>query len=190
MRAFLVITLERLPELSDDLSQIDLMTKLSCPFQRAFICIRLNGWHVVPNHKQKQKTLMKIKMIACSALTAALLVGCCTEKGEAEHHHHKDAWQAKLMAKAKISKETAEQTARAKVPNGTIREGEIEKEHGKLIWSFDMTTPDTKDITEINVDAMTGEVVSMQQESPESEAKEAAGEPSKPKKAEEDEDKD
>ena len=128
-----------------------------------------------------------MKMIIGSALAVMLLVGCCTEKAE---HDHAAARQARLMAKAKISKETATQTAQAKVPNGTIKEGEIEKEHGKLIWSFDMTTPDTKDITEVNVDAMTGEVVSVQQESPESEAKEAAGDAQKSQKAEEDEDKD
>jgi uncharacterized membrane protein YkoI len=121
---------------------------------------------------------MKIKMIVCSALAAALLAGCCTEKSDAQHQN-KEAKQAKLMAEAKISKETAEQTALAKVPNGTIKEAEIEKEHGKLIWSFDVTTPDTKEITEVNVDAATGDVVSVEKESAESEAKEAAGEKDK-----------
>ncbi len=109
---------------------------------------------------------MKIKMIIYSAVAAALLAGCCTEKNEAKHHN-KAAWQAKLAAKAKISKEVAEQTALAKVPNGTIKEAEIEKEHGKLIWSFDVTTPDTKNITEVNVDAITGDVVSVEKESAE-----------------------
>ncbi len=42
-----------------------------------------------------------------------------------------------------------------------------------MIWSFDITTPDAKDITEVNVDAMTGDVVSVEKESAESEAKEA-----------------
>ena len=121
---------------------------------------------------------MKIKMIVCSALAAALLAGCCTEKSDAQHQN-KEAKQAKLMAEAKLSKETAEQTALAKVPNGTIKEAEIEKEHGKLIWSFDVTTPDTKEITEVNVDAATGDVVSVEKESAESEAKEAAGEKDK-----------
>ena len=83
------------------------------------------------------------------------------------------------MAEAKVSKETAEQTALTKVPNGTIKEAEIEKEHGKLIWSFDVATPDAKDITEVNVDAITGNVVSVEKEAAESEAKEAAGEKDK-----------
>ena len=105
---------------------------------------------------------MKIKMIVCSALAAALLAGCCTEKNEAKH---KEAKQAKLMAEAKVSKDIAQQTALAKVPNGTVKESELEKENGKLQWSFDVATPDSKDITEVNVNAVTGEVISVEKES-------------------------
>ena len=112
---------------------------------------------------------MKIKMIVCSALAASLLVGCISEKSE---HHDKQAKQAKLMAKAKVSKDAAQKTALAKVPNGTIKESELEKEHGTLIWSFDVDTPDTKDITEVNVDAITGDVVSTEKETPEDQEKE------------------
>ena len=53
-------------------------------------------------------------------------------------------------------------TALAKAPGGTVKEGELEKEKGKLIWSFDIATPDTRDITEVNVDAITGQVVSVE----------------------------
>jgi uncharacterized membrane protein YkoI len=98
------------------------------------------------------------------------------EKGEAENKEAKEAQQAKLMAEAKVSKADAEKTALAKVPGGTIKESELEKENGKLIWSFDLTTPDTKDITEVAVDAITGDVVSVEKESAESEKKEAAEE--------------
>ena len=121
---------------------------------------------------------MKIKMIVCSALAVSLLAGCICEKSE---HHNKEARQAKLMAKAKVSKADAEKTAMAKVPDGRIKDSELEKEHGKLQWSFDMTTPDSKDITEVNVDAMTGDVISVEKEAPESEAKEATEEKDKDK---------
>jgi len=122
---------------------------------------------------------MKIKWMICSALAAALLTGCACEKGESQNN--REAKQARLAAQAKVSKDDAEKTALAKVPNGTIKEAEIEKEHGKLIWSFDVATPDTKDITEVNVDANTGAVVSVDKESAENEAKEAAGENNKDK---------
>jgi uncharacterized membrane protein YkoI len=146
------------------------MTELSCAVQRVFISIEFN--EPSATSKQQNRTIMKIKMIVCSALAAALLAGCCTEKSEAKH---KEAKQAKLMAEAKIRKEAAQQTAMAKVPNGTIKDGELEKEDGKLQWSFDLATPDTKDITEANVDAMTGDVISVNNESADSEAKKATG---------------
>jgi uncharacterized membrane protein YkoI len=41
-----------------------------------------------------------------------------------------------------------------------------------LIWSFDIATPDSKNTTEVNVDAITGDVVSVEHETPEKEAKE------------------
>ncbi|MGH7951133.1 MAG: PepSY domain-containing protein [Limisphaerales bacterium] len=113
---------------------------------------------------------MKTKMIVCSALAISLLAGCMSEKSE---HHDKQARQSKLMAEAKVSQNAARQTALAKVPGGIVKEGELEKEHGKLIWSFDVATPDSKDITEVHVDAVTGDVVSVGKESAESEAKEA-----------------
>jgi hypothetical protein len=126
---------------------------------------------------------MKIKMLVCFALAASLLAGCCWEKCE---HCGKggEASQAKLMAEAKVSKETAQASALAKVPNGTVKEGELEKEKGKLIWSFDITTPDSKDIMEVEVDAITGAVLGVDKETPEDQAKEAAEAAAKDKKGE------
>ena len=115
---------------------------------------------------------MKTKNFIGTLLIAAAVAGCSTESRES----HKEAKQAKWMAEAKVSKTDAQATATAQVANGTVKEAELEKEHGKLIWSFDIATPDTKDITEVNVDAITGKVVSMDKEKPEDEAKEAAGE--------------
>ena len=82
--------------------------------------------------------------------------------------------QADLMKEAKVSKSQAEKTALGKVPNGVIKSEEIERERGKLIWSFDIATGGTKNITEVQVDAKTGKVVSVQVEKPNDQAKEAA----------------
>jgi uncharacterized membrane protein YkoI len=92
---------------------------------------------------------MKIKIMLCFVLTAGLLAGCTSSKSSAP---------------AKISRGEAEKIALARVPNGTIKEGELEKENGKLQWSFDMVTPDTKVITEVNVDAVTGGIISIGKE--------------------------
>lgn len=123
---------------------------------------------------------MKIKMIVCSALAAGLLAGCAWEKCE-RHEKHGQATQARLMAEAKVSKDDAQKTALAKVPGGAVKEGELEKEHGKLIWSFDITTPDSKDIMEVAVDAVTGAVIAVDKETPEDQAKEAAEDAAKAK---------
>jgi predicted small secreted protein len=82
--------------------------------------------------------------------------------------------EVELLSQAKISKADAEQAALAKAPTGTIKEGELEKEKGKLIWSFDIKTPDSKDTTEVNVDAITGEVVNVEIEKAKDHAKEEA----------------
>ncbi len=89
-----------------------------------------------------------------------LLAGCESEKGERKES------MAKLQAEARVSKADAEKIALAKVPGGTIKEGELEKEKGKLIWSFDIATPGTKDITEVNIDAITGVVIAVDKETP------------------------
>jgi hypothetical protein len=64
--------------------------------------------------------------------------------------------QAALQAKVKVSKETAQQSAQTQVRDGTVKESELEMEKGKLIWSFGFTIPDSKDIKEVNIDAVTG----------------------------------
>ena len=92
-----------------------------------------------------------------------------------------DESEAALKAQAKITKEAAAKTALAKVPDGKIKSSELEKEKGKLIWSFDISMPKSKNITEVQVDAITGKVISVEVETPEQQAKEAADDKAKKK---------
>lgn len=82
--------------------------------------------------------------------------------------------EAQIQAEAKITKAHAEQTALSKVPNGTVKSSELEKEHGKLVWSFDIAVPNSKNITEVQVDAKTGKIAAVAIETPQDQAKEAA----------------
>ncbi|PYK40424.1 MAG: hypothetical protein DME49_00525 [Verrucomicrobia bacterium] len=82
--------------------------------------------------------------------------------------------EAELIAQAKITKSQAEKTALAKVPRGKIQSAEIEKEHHALVWSFDIVRPESKDITEVLVNAKTGKIVSFSTETPAAQAKESA----------------
>ena len=79
-----------------------------------------------------------------------------------------------IASDAKITKKEASKIALAKVPGGKIKEAELEKENGKLIWSFDIKTKGSKDITEVQVDAITGNVVSVEKETAAAEKKEKA----------------
>ena len=82
--------------------------------------------------------------------------------------------QAPALSAAKIERPAAEKIALAKVPQGVIKEGELEQEHGHLVWSFDIAPPKSKDIVEVQVDAIDGTVVSVTTETPADQAKEAA----------------
>jgi uncharacterized membrane protein YkoI len=76
--------------------------------------------------------------------------------------------QAALQKEAKITMSAARATALKSAP-GKVKSEEIERENGKLIYSFDITTK--KGVTEVNVDAITGKVIDKHHESA---AKEAA----------------
>ncbi len=82
--------------------------------------------------------------------------------------------EAKLEKQAKLSKTQAEYIALQQVPHGRIKSVEIEREKGHLVWSFDIATPGTHDITEILVDVRSGEIVSKSTETPRQQADEAA----------------
>lgn len=73
-------------------------------------------------------------------------------------------------AKPKVTVKQARQTVLTK-EKGRIKSYELEKEHGRLIYSFDVQTTDG--IHEVNVDAINGEVVEDTKESAADEANEA-----------------
>ena len=76
---------------------------------------------------------------------------------------------ASSHAKPKITMAQARATAIKTAP-GKVKSAELETEHGKLIYSFDIATSKTA-VTEVNVDAINGKVVAVQHENA---AKEAA----------------
>jgi uncharacterized membrane protein YkoI len=86
---------------------------------------------------------------------------------------------ASLKKEAKISMKTARATALKEVPNGKIRSSELERENGKLIYSFDIKVAGKTGIEEVNVDALTGAIVAHEHETPKAEKKEAAADKKK-----------
>jgi len=122
---------------------------------------------------------MKLKTILTTLLVSGSIsitaVHAIAKEG-GDHEKAEKAQQAQLRSKARITRAEAEKTALTKAPGGKVQGSELEEEAGKLVWSFDITTPDTKDITEVLVDAKTGTVVSVEKEQSEDEAKERAEE--------------
>lgn len=87
--------------------------------------------------------------------------------------HKKVETQAELQKEAKMKMADARALAQKTVPTGKIASGEIEREGGKLIYSFDMKVPGKSGIDEVNIDAMTGTLISNQHETPKDEKAEA-----------------
>src|SRR5262245_9896958 len=72
-----------------------------------------------------------------------------------------------------IGMKSAKIIAMREVP-GTIKSAEREREHGKMIYSFDVKTADGT-VTEVNIDAITGALIEKKVETAEDEAREKAG---------------
>lgn len=81
-----------------------------------------------------------------------------------------------LLKRAKVSPAAATATALARVPKGSLRESAIEEEHGKLVYSFDIKVAGRSGVEEVQVDALTGVVVSVVHESAAEESRELKGE--------------
>ena len=68
-------------------------------------------------------------------------------------------------AAPKVAQAVAKATALTAVPSGRVQSAELETEHGKQIWSFDIKQAGSSDIVEVQIDAKTGAIVSKTVES-------------------------
>ncbi len=85
---------------------------------------------------------------------------------------------------AKVPEVKARAAASARVPGGTVKSEELEREGGRLIYSYDIVVPGRPGIEEVHVDANTGAVLSVEHEGPAAEAAEAGERESMGKAAE------
>ena len=110
-----------------------------------------------------------------AALAAIALVASpatAQMKGAAKHET-----RAQLKAEAKIGERAARATALAQVPGGKVKKYELERENGKLLYSYDIVTKGKSGIDEVQVDAVTGTVIgNVTHESPAEEKAEAKAE--------------
>jgi len=113
---------------------------------------------------------------------ATLIAAMLTLGGAVVASAQKTESQAALKKEATISEATARKTALAAVPGGKVQSHELEREHGKLIYSYDIKVAGQSGIEEINVDAMTGAIVAHEHEDAKTEAKEKKAEANEKKR--------
>ncbi len=116
---------------------------------------------------QSTRGLSLLTALAAVTLTAA------PAQAQATKSPPKHETAAQLKAEAKVTEKAARATALAQVPGGRIRSGELERENGKLLYSFDVATKGKTGIDEVQVDAITGTVLSNKHETPAMEKAEA-----------------
>lgn len=66
-------------------------------------------------------------------------------------------------AQAKIGPEQARAAALRAVP-GTVKDADLETEHGRLVYSYEIARPGQRGITEVSVSAMDGSIVNVHRE--------------------------
>ncbi len=115
---------------------------------------------------------LKNKSIARRAAMSLLLVfGLFAFASINVSAQEKEEKRNKNLAKqAKITMAKAREIALAKA-SGKIEGAELEKEHGKLVYSFDIRN-EKGTITEVQVDAKNGSIVSVEEENKAAEQKE------------------
>ena len=111
--------------------------------------------------------MMRFLVVAALAVAMASTAGAATTTSKHSKSLH-----------PKVSLETAQATAQAKVLGGKLLSHELEKEHGRTIYSFEFKVQGKSGVEEVNVDAMTGKVVGVEHESPKNEQHENKKDPS------------
>ena len=75
--------------------------------------------------------------------------------------------QSDLERDAKLDRTHAEQLALMRAPEGTVKSAHLERDNGKLVWWFDISQYHGRSgIVEVQVDAMTGEIISSKTKAP------------------------
>jgi hypothetical protein len=92
-------------------------------------------------------------------------------------HPKQGATREELAAMAKVTQADAQESALAtfKDPSkATVKDAELEAEHGCLVYSFDIEVAGKTGVQEVQIDAGDGKVLSSKHETPKAEAAEKA----------------
>lgn len=112
---------------------------------------------------KRNTTLTAIIMAICLAGGSLVMAAARPQEGRKSD-------QAKLASQARITMGQARETALKRAP-GTVESSELEREHGKLVYSFDIRNAQGT-ITEVQVSAINGKIVRVEHENKKKEAAE------------------
>jgi uncharacterized membrane protein YkoI len=114
------------------------------------------------------KRYVTLWVMTIAVLTAGASLAAAAPKTLQENKETQE--QERLKREAKISMDQAREIALKRAP-GTVESGELEREHGKLVYSFDIRNSKGT-IDEVQVSAITGKVVRVEHENKKQEAAE------------------
>jgi uncharacterized membrane protein YkoI len=104
------------------------------------------------------------KFYVFTILLILLSLPLLAASGQTERSQSMSKEELALSKQVKITFEEAKKIATTKVP-GKIFNWELEKEDGKIIYTFEIQLPnDSKFSREVNVDAMTGKILAVEKE--------------------------
>lgn len=106
-----------------------------------------------------------MKSLTPLAIAALLTLGSGVAVAQQPTPTYKRDVPDSLAAQTKVSEDSARAIALRRVPGGAIQELELEREDGKLVYSFDIKVARRAGITEVLVDALTGKIVAVEHES-------------------------
>lgn len=111
--------------------------------------------------------MIKSLSLALSLLVVPLVAGASPAKSATSTTKRRTH-----QVQARVTPEAARATALAKVPGAVIQSQDLEREYGKLLYSFDLKVPGKPGIDEVQVDAITGRFLHIQHETLKQEARE------------------
>jgi uncharacterized membrane protein YkoI len=109
-----------------------------------------------------------MKQLAFMIVLSMMVLGTGASRATANQAHR----GGRAPLRPKVSARSAREIAVAQVPHGVITSQELEREKGRLIYSFDFKVSGQTGIDEVNVDAMTGKVLALEHETPKAERRE------------------
>lgn len=111
----------------------------------------------------KEKFMLAIFMSALLTGGSVAMAKASPVVAKVQENEQREARnEAKLARRARITKEQAQEIALKRAP-GTVESGELEREHGKLVYSFDIRNSKGT-IDEVQVSAINGKVVRVEHE--------------------------